>query len=262
MKRFILLFLTGLYSFAGVSQEDKNILRVMSYNIHHGNPPSTPGLIDLDTIAGVINKVRPDLVALQEVDVNTRRSGNDKDQANILAEKTGMQVYFAKVIDHDGGDYGVAILSRFPISDFKTFALPRVQGSHAEPRVLATVKVQLANNKQILFACTHLDAERPDSNRIVQAKEIVRILQGQGLPVVLAGDINAEVGTAVLDILDTAFLRSCLINCDFTIPVEKPSKTIDFIFHSRNSSITVKEHKVINERYASDHLPVFAVLYF
>jgi endonuclease/exonuclease/phosphatase family metal-dependent hydrolase len=261
MKRLILVLTLAVSVLAGTAQKKQNALRVMSYNIHHANPPSRPGLIDLDTIAGVINKLKPDLVALQEVDVNTGRSGG-KDQAKILAEKTGMQVYFAKAIDHDGGDYGVAILSRLPISDFKTYALPRVQGSHAEPRVLAMVKVQVANNKSIFFACTHLDAERPDSNRIVQAKEIARILQGQDLPVILAGDINAEAGTAVVDILDRAFLRSCLIDCGFTIPVEKPSKTIDFIFYSRNSSFSVKEHKVINERYASDHLPVFAVLYF
>jgi endonuclease/exonuclease/phosphatase family metal-dependent hydrolase len=79
---------------------------------------------------------------------------------------------------------------------------------------------------------------------------------------VLAGDMNAEAGSPVINILDAAFTRSCLNNCGFTIPVERPSKTIDFILYSRQHPFTVREHKVIDEKYASDHLPVLAVFNF
>ena len=47
----------------------------MSYNIHIGNPPSKPGIIDMKAIIKAIKIENPDLVALQEVDVNTNRSG-------------------------------------------------------------------------------------------------------------------------------------------------------------------------------------------
>ena len=53
----------------------KQILKILCYNIHHASPPSKPDSIDLDAIARVIDAQDPDLVALQEVDVFTRRSG-------------------------------------------------------------------------------------------------------------------------------------------------------------------------------------------
>src|SRR5512145_1706973 len=46
-------------------------IRVLTYNIHHCNPPSSPGVIDPEAIATVIRQQQPDLVALQEVDIRT-----------------------------------------------------------------------------------------------------------------------------------------------------------------------------------------------
>ncbi len=235
-------------------------IRVMSYNIHHANPPSRPDFIDVNAIARVINNAKPDLVAVQEVDVHTRRSGSSLNEAEELGVKTGMQVYFAKAIDHDGGDYGVAILSRFPLSAGTTYPLPVIEGTKGEPRVLATVQIQLPGDQKIIFACTHLDAQRADSNRIVQIREVVKILRKETYPVVLAGDLNAVAGGEVINILDQYFTRSCKKNCGFTIPVDKPAKTIDFIAWPTDDPFKVVSHKVIDEKYASDHLPVIAEL--
>ena len=54
-------------------------LKIMTYNIHHANPPSKEkdSTIDLKAVAAVINAARPDLVALQEIDVNNGRAGLD-----------------------------------------------------------------------------------------------------------------------------------------------------------------------------------------
>jgi hypothetical protein len=52
--------------YTAIPAEPLKELRVLTYNIHHCNPPSKEGLIDLDTIARVIAKQNPDLVALQE----------------------------------------------------------------------------------------------------------------------------------------------------------------------------------------------------
>jgi endonuclease/exonuclease/phosphatase family metal-dependent hydrolase len=49
------------------------VIRVLSYNIHHCNPPSKEGLIDVDTIAKAVELQKPTIVALQEVDVNTKK---------------------------------------------------------------------------------------------------------------------------------------------------------------------------------------------
>lgn len=83
------------------SQNDPGVpladtINVMTYNIHHCNPPSEPDRMDVGAIARIIREQDPDLVALQEVDVKTSRSGKELDQAKRLAELTNMHYYFKK----------------------------------------------------------------------------------------------------------------------------------------------------------------------
>jgi endonuclease/exonuclease/phosphatase family metal-dependent hydrolase len=236
-------------------------IKVISYNIHHANPPSRPGLIDLDAIARVINEQQPHFVALQEVDVRTGRSGRDVHEAEALAARTGMHSFFAKAIPYDGGEYGIAVLSRYPIKEGHAYALPAVPGVKAEPRALCAVTVVLPGGRELVMASTHLDVTRSDSNRILQAREISHILGKAGMPVILAGDMNAREGSAALQVLDSTFARTCH-HCPFTIPVEMPDRAIDFIMYTPADAFRVMQHQVIPERYASDHLPVQATLIF
>jgi endonuclease/exonuclease/phosphatase family metal-dependent hydrolase len=240
--------------------KDKSTLRIMSYNLHHCNPPSKEkeGLIDVDAIAKAIALQKPDLVALQEVDVNTKRSGNIN-EAVLLATKLKMNFYFGKAIDHDGGDYGVAILSRFPLSNQQTFMLPKNSDAKAEQRVLAIATAEIAKGVFIRFASTHLDAQRPEENRILQAKEINRLTEKETLPLIVAGDLNADPSSESIKIFDSAYARTCS-NCGFTIPVINPRKTIDHIGFKKGNPFQVISHEVIPERYASDHFPILAVL--
>ncbi len=233
-------------------------LKVMTYNIHHANPPSKPGLIDIDAIVSVIRKEQPDLVALQEVDVNTGRSGR-LNQAEEIARKLGMQFFFGKAIDHDGGEYGVAILSRHPISDPVVYRLPTDSASNGERRVLATAKITLQGGKVILFGNTHLDAEEDPLNREMQISEINRIALKEPLPFILAGDLNAAPGSEVIRMLDRQFVRTCN-PCKPTFPITEPQIAIDFIAVNSETSFNIILHKVLTEQYASDHLPVVAIL--
>ena len=235
-------------------------LRVMTYNIHHANPPAMTNVIDVPGIAAIIRNQSPHLVALQEVDVNTTRSGSALHQAEELGRLTGMKAYFGKAIDYQGGGYGVAILSKFPISGMTTHPLPSVAGTNSEARVLATALVTLGNGKKLVFASTHLDAQSSDTNRYVQAARIVDILSAQQNPVMLAGDFNAVTGTRVINALDAYFRRSCNSNCPSTIPATTPTRAIDFIFYAPANGFTMLEHQVIDERSASDHRPVLSVI--
>jgi endonuclease/exonuclease/phosphatase family metal-dependent hydrolase len=235
-------------------------LRVLCYNIHHCNPPSKAGLIDVDAIAKVINDAKPDIVALQEVDVHTGRSGSGLHQAEELARKTGMQSYFAKGIDYDGGEYGVAILSKYPMEATMKYELPTAEGTNGEPRILATAVLTLPGNEKIRFACTHLDAQKNDTNRVLQIAKINEILKNETMPLIIAGDFNATPDSRVINMLDTEFMRTCKTACGFTIPQVNPTKTIDYIAYKPGNAFTVAQHKVIIESYASDHLPVFSIL--
>lgn len=261
MKKIILILVTVILCSCSVKKNASNktltplLVKVMTYNIHHANPPSKPGLIDLDAVAAVINVEKPDLVGLQEVDQFTRRSGNI-DQAKLLAQKTGLHYQFFKAIDYDGGAYGIAILSKFPILSSSKVDLPQVM--KGEERVMANIMVSLPNKNKVIFANTHLDAQRPDSNRVVQMKSILKELDGRSEATLLVGDLNCEAGKEPITLLDKNFTRSCLLNCAATIPEIKPVKTIDYIA-LKNAKWEVKEHKVIPETYASDHRPVIVV---
>ncbi len=235
-------------------------LRVMTYNVHHCNPPGKPGVIDMDAIAAVINQQKPDLVALQEIDVNTIRSGKFN-QAEELAKKTGMKFFFGKGIDYEGGEYGVAILSKFDISDTKVNKLPTLAGTNGEPRTLTTAKISLPNGEKIRFGSTHLDAQKANTNRELQIQEINRIASLESLPFIIAGDFNAVPGSTVIAILDSKFNRTCN-QCEPTIPIVNPNKAIDFIAFTPESIFKVIQTKVINGVEASDHLPVIADLKF
>ena len=229
------------------------ILKVMTYNIHHCNPPSAGDRIDIEAIARVISKEKPDFVALQEVDVNTERSGKGSNQARELAKLTGMNFYFSKAIDHQGGDYGVAVLSKFPILDSTGFTLPIAEGLTGETRTIAAITVEISKGKKIIFASTHLDLK--ETTRLSQAALIVKHFEKSGFPMIIGGDFNALPESKVIGYLDQYFIRTCK-NCLPTIPVENPNKTIDFIMYKPAGTFQSLSTRVIDEQYASDHLPV------
>ena len=234
-------------------------IKVLSYNVHHCNPPGKPGLIDVDGIAKVISDSNADLVGLQEIDVNNERSGVHLDQAEQLAELTGMHFYFSKGIDYKGGAYGSAILSKYPISEMETIPLPMESGT--EQRTLSVLTAKLPDGQKIRFANTHLDYTS-DENALAQANAITFYFKDELRRIVLVGDFNAEAVSKTIAHLDEVFDRSCEQGCPPTIPVVNPRKTIDFIFYSSGIGIQTLLHEVIQEHYASDHLPVLAKLEF
>ncbi len=261
VKSLCLLLL--VFSLAGnlFAQGGKGVkIKVLSYNIHHCNPPSKAkdGLIDIQAIVNVIKKSDADLVALQEVDVNTERSGKGLNQARELAKRCGMHFFFVKTIDHQGGDYGIAVLSKFPIVDSAKYKLPMQEGAGGEPRGLAVVTVKLKGGKKVVFASTHFDLKA--ANKPLQAEEVNRIFKDQSLPLVLAGDFNSLPESDAITILDKEFTRTCRENCGFTIPEVNPNRTIDYIMFKKPEQFEVLSHKVISEPYASDHLPLLAEL--
>lgn len=105
-----------------------------------------------------------------------------------------------------------------------------------------------------------MDAQRQDTNRFLQVNRLVDLLQKESLPVVIAGDFNAIPATRIIDVLDAHFTRTCVNDCGFTIPEKNPDRTIDFIAFKPADGFRVVEHAVIEEDYASDHLPLKAVL--
>jgi endonuclease/exonuclease/phosphatase family metal-dependent hydrolase len=233
-------------------------VKVMTYNIHIGNPPSKPaGTVDLTAIANVIKAQDPDLVALQEVDVNTNRSGINLDQAKELAKLTGLNYFYTKAIDYDGGQFGDAVLSRFPILESVRYQLPVTEKLGGETRSVALITVQ-KEDQQFLFASTHLDHLSAEDNRVLQANELVKIIKTLTLPLIIGGDLNASPTSNPLNILRTELSWGCKSSCPLTFPALKPTSTIDYILMKPQTKFNVLSYGIVNETYASDHLPLVA----
>lgn len=234
-------------------------LKVLTYNIHHANPPSKadPFLkvdtIDIDAIVNVIKRENPDVVALQEIDKFVPRSGKI-DEAKIIAEKAGMNYHFFKSIDYKGGEYGIVILSKYKLRNIKQIILPKID-PNAETRSMGYAEITVYGEK-ITFACTHLDITG-EPTRFLQAKVIVKEFENLSGPIVLCGDLNSTQGSESITLLQQYFKNSCTGNCGFTVPATKPRRNIDFIL-TRNVNWQVSNYQVVDESYASDHRPVSA----
>jgi endonuclease/exonuclease/phosphatase family metal-dependent hydrolase len=239
------------------------IVKMMSYNIHHANPPAKgESVIDIPAIAAVINSENPDFVALQEVDKNTKRSGVNLNQAQELGTRTRMNVFFSKSIDYDGGEYGVAVLSKYPIIDRLRHQLPLAEAAAGETRSVAIVSVATeGGNGKVYFGSTHLEVSNSASKK-VQAEELLRINSGIQAPFFLAGDFNAIPTDEVISILKQSFTAGCNATCPFTFPATSPSRTIDYILLNQKASaeFVIQSYRTANEAMASDHRAVVAEL--
>jgi endonuclease/exonuclease/phosphatase family metal-dependent hydrolase len=85
--------------------------RILTYNVHRCL--GTDRRLDVARVADVIAARRPDIVALQEVDVGRARSGG-VDQAQAIAERLGMAFRFHAALTVEKERYGGAILTALP----------------------------------------------------------------------------------------------------------------------------------------------------
>ena len=238
------------------TEDDQNLrLRILSYNIHHAE--GVDGKLDIPRIAQVILSVEPDLVALQEVDKNTTRTGK-VNQDIELAHLTKMNSVFGSNITFQGGRYGNAILSKFPIIKNKNFLLPNVDSG--EQRGLLRSQIQISNKENVLFFSTHLDHRRSDTERLASAEAINQIISFDNKsPAILAGDFNDVPESPTLKELGKLWLRTNKKILK-TIPASKPSRQIDYIFVQPKERWKIIESQVLDEDIASDHRAIFSII--
>lgn len=239
---------------------EANELRVLTYNIHHAE--GTDGVLDIKRIAAVINSVTPDIVALQEVDNQTERSLK-ADQASELGKLTGMNAYYAKAIDFQGGEYGVAILCKLRVHQFKSILLPNTPGR--EQRVAAVVDVSFSMEKDspadFRFMATHLDHLRDDADRKAAVPALNQIAaEADGLPAMLAGDLNALPESGVFQALLKTWSAANGAAAAFTFPAERPIRQIDYILFRPADRWRSVKTTVLDAPVASDHAPLFSVI--
>ncbi len=154
-------------------------LIVASYNIMHGALSD----YNMKKLVQAIEECGADIVGVQEVDVGAKRSGG-RDIATLMAQELGYNARFAKAIDLQGGAYGTAILSRYPIEDFKCYPL---ESGKYEKRSVGAAEIRIGD-KTIQVWNTHLSYENTEQRQIQLAQ--LKELLPKDMPWILTGDFN------------------------------------------------------------------------
>ena len=233
-------------------------LRVLCYNIHYGQ--GVDGQYDLPRLAAVIKNTKPDLVALQEVDVGVRRSGQVH-QAQRLGELTDMAVRLGPTQHYEGGLFGNAVLTRLPILDVVIHPLPYTESTPERvtyPRGAIAVTVRVADGSVLRFVSTHFQHNVAE-DRLAEAKTINSLFAADQIPTILAGDMNAAPDSEPIAELSKQWSNAADPELSPTAPSGNPRSRIDYIFYRAAPTLRLIRAEVIGEAVASDHRPVLAV---
>ncbi|MCG9780582.1 endonuclease/exonuclease/phosphatase family protein [Photobacterium damselae] len=250
--------------------QNKPTLTIANYNIAAGRVSS------IQDIAKAIIKLDADVVTLEEVDNKTNRSGHI-DQMGELAKLTGMHAQFGKAMSFDGGEYGLGILSKYPIKTHQVFKLP--SGDGEQRIVLASEFIPDGFPTPVIVLATHLDWKEDPATRLNQIREIENISVGNtdsnfkdiaSKVKLLSGDFNDTPNSSVLKELERYWNDITLNNVDMrTWPAVNPALEIDHILTFNGQKWDTKSISIPNKTAVtqgidwpstSDHVPLSATL--
>lgn len=234
--------------------------RILSYNVHscigtdrHHSP---------ERVAAVIASCKPDIVALQEIDVGRPRTGGI-DQAHALASLLGMQAFFNASTRVGPERYGDAILTALPIEMRRTGQLPGFYDRiKVEPRGALWASIDVGGHR-LQVVNTHLGVWPHE-----QMLQLSALLGPEWLghpdcrdPVVFVGDFNAPPGLAPYRRLASRFTD---VQKEWgtrkarpTFPGRMPTLRLDHVWLRGRADIrNVEVVRTPLSRVASDHLPL------
>jgi len=227
---------------------DHDIVRILTYNVR--NCRGMDEKTDYDRIAATISAIRPQVVALQELDSVTLRS-NGVDVLKVIAQKCGMKYSYGASISYQGGKYGIGILSKEAPLKTSFISLP----GHEEKRGLL-----MAEFNDFIFFCSHFSLTEAD--RRLSVELINQKAEEFHKRVILAGDMNSSSNSETINSLSENWIN--LSGKQPTFPSTCPKECIDYIWgiNSCNNSYNIIKQEVVPDMLSSDHLPVFVDVKF
>lgn len=242
---------------------DNATLSILTFNIQQG--ADEPGNMNFEGQRAEIARFNPDILALEESDTARIANGNN-DFVRYISETLGYYSYYGpKTVT---GTFGIALLSRYPITNARTFYMESV-GEQA-----ATIWAQITVGGIIFNVfVTHLGNYRNttlgDRTQIVQQENILVEASGKQ-NVILMGDFNFEPNTEQYNITVAEFYDSweLVYNdnpanavVDPNIPGDRiiPEQRIDHIFLSSDLNESISYIRYIGG-YESDHPAVYATI--
>ncbi len=239
-------------------------IRVITYNVH-----KCIGGVDRryrpKRIHETIEHYHPDVVLLQEVDRNAKRSRGDH-QTELLGDMLGMRhrAYYPNVTLRRGGAYGNAILSRFPLTDAQNIDLtvpPKKRRGvvHARARIRPDGESHTGTLHVFNMHLGLMGLERKiQLRRFLEAEPITEL--HPDAPVVVGGDLNDLYGTLGPKLLEPAGFRTGR-NLGATFPAYAPLRALDGLYVRGQIVIEHMFRAAVGvAKRASDHLPLVADL--
>ena len=234
--------------------------RIMTYNIYGAR------LADGKKLAKSIKKYKPDFIALQEVDKNTKRS-NFRDVTQDFALELGYNYYyFQKAMDFDKGEFGIAFVSKYDVKNIYVHELPSAGN---EKRQVLAAQISSKYKKHILVINTHLDYEPAvKSTQIDDLMTVIDYFKGDIK--FLCGDFNLLLTTEHYRKItenwnDTYFEGEDLENKSNLENRNLETQRIDYIMAKKDANCRTKQSFFTDDdsqewTKLSDHLPYMAVL--
>ncbi|MFC4322935.1 endonuclease/exonuclease/phosphatase family protein [Litchfieldia salsa] len=239
--------------------KNKQNIKVMTFNIHHGK--GTDKRVDLKRISEVIAKSNADIIGLNEVDRHFSARSQFLDQIKILASEINFYYVFCPSITKYRkkkkmvSQYGNALLSRFPISTYKTYSF-NLKSKFTEGRSILDVTLDV-KGKMLSCFVSHLSL-----HPVLHKKQSQFIFNQANEPAIILGDWNMKYRSSkwrritqrYTDVWDMKGKGN-----GNTFPSTNPRTRLDYIFVSK--SIKIHEIMVFDDiPLASDHLPVVATI--
>lgn len=240
-------------------------LRVGTYNILHGadfprKRKTGEDVVELSLYDTVLRELSLDICGLNEVRNQERVEGLCH-QARVLAERLGCYYAFSRAIDHRGGEYGNALLSRFVVRSLVHHPLvipesERLIGVRYEDRVILEAHLDVSG-REVVALVTHFGLHADEI--ALAAKTLVSIAERCTLPVIAMGDFNVTPDHEAIAVLKRCFVDTADISEDalYTFPSHKPDRKIDYLMVK--GDIRVRSVRVADV-LASDHKPLVAEL--
>jgi endonuclease/exonuclease/phosphatase family metal-dependent hydrolase len=230
-------------------------MRLLTYNIHKGIGGSDRRY-RIERIVDVIAAEEPDLVCLQEVDRNVRRS-RFHDQPQLLAERLGAAAHLYQFnCPHQEGGYGNLVLARWP---FRSHSLVSLRHGRRKPRGAQIVVVDTPGG-QLKLVNWHLGlAERERRWQVRHLLHHPDFRESEHLPTLIAGDFNDWRNTlSHHSFHQHRFVQATWPTRRFrSFPAFLAVASLDKVFYRGSLSVHAA-HTVRSRlaRRASDHLPL------
>lgn len=235
-------------------------VKIGTFNILHGRDymhylATGEEVIDLMKVSDAIKTMGLDICGLNEVR-NQENVEGLCNQARVIAENIGYCYAFGKAINSKGGEYGNALISRYPIEDveFIPITVPketRTGNKYYEDRVLIAAKMSI-DKQPLTVLVTHFGLngdEQAEAIRVV--KEYISKCTD---PIVFMGDLNLCPASECYGQLSSVFKDTAetLTGEASTYPCPHPKYKIDYIFCNDRCRVTGAYVPEIN---VSDHRP-------